>query len=207
MKFNLLLLFHIALLFSPATSFANNEALHIFPVSVEINTDTSVKSWIDDFKTFRDAVYRGDATVLKNWFSFPVLNPANEIWYLVLNEKELAEKKLTNKITAFTEADFDKYYKKLFPVNFSKALLKIKSAQLNKQGRVETPEVKDTNNTIVKMYADIDKRKNTLTLNLSYTSSWKEEGGEVADGGESNVIYVFRIIKNHLQFMYVRLAG
>jgi hypothetical protein len=145
---------------------------------------------------------------MKTFFKFPVLNPANEIWYLVLNEKELEQKNLTGTIISFTEKDLNKYYKKLFPESFVKAVLKIKSEQLYLKSKAETPELKDTTSTTVKMYASVDKAKGILTLNLSYNTAWKEGDEGVSDGGESNVIYSFRILKNkHLQFMYVRIAG
>ena len=154
-------------------------------------------------------MYRNDTAKLKPFFKFPVLNPANEIWYLVLNEKEQQEKNLTGKTFGFTEKDFDKYYKKLFPESFVKAILKIKSAQLYQTGKTETIELKDSTTTVVKMYASVDKRKSILTLSLNYNTPWKEDAeGTVLEGGESSVMYSFRILKNQqLQFMYVRMAG
>ncbi|MES2847960.1 MAG: hypothetical protein V4685_02805 [Bacteroidota bacterium] len=118
-------------------------------------------------------------------------------------------KNITDKIIPFTEKDFDKYYKKLFPESFVKAILKIKSAQLYQAGKTETTDIKDSTTTVVKMYASVDKAKNILTFNLSYNTPWKEDAeGTVLEGGESSVMYSFRILKNqHLQFMYIRIAG
>ena len=201
MKIIFLLVF-FPLLLSSFSFRDNNE------VQVNALADTTTKRWIDDLKNFRDALYTNDTSRVKTFFKFPVLNPANEIWYLVLTGKELEKKKLTEKISPFAEKDLNKYYRKLFPKDFTKALLKIKSEQLYSKGETETPELKDTTGTIIKMYASVDKKENILTLNLSYNTPWKEDSGEVMDGGESNVLYYFRILKDQrLQFMYVRLAG
>ncbi len=208
MKLNFLLLFTVPLVFL-FTSPPVKNSTEYSPIKIaDDTTDTTTKKWIDDFKSFRDAVYKNDTAKLKTFFKFPVLNPANEIWYLVLNEKELEQKNLTGTIISFTEKDLNKYYKKLFPESFVKAVLKIKSEQLFKKRKAETPELKDTTTTTIKMYASVDNGKSILTLNLSYNTAWKEGDEGVSDGGESNVIYSFRIIKNrHLQFMYVRIAG
>lgn len=206
MKFNSLLLFHVPLIFLLAFSQKTNAIPHTGKITAN-PADTTIKKWIDDFKAFRDAVYKDDTAKLKSFFKFPVLNPANEIWYLVLSEKEGEAKSLAATITPFTEMDFNNYYKKLFPAAFVKALLKIKSAELFNKGEAESAEIKDSTATI-KMYASVEKAKKILSLSLAYNTEWKEESGEVMDGGESTVIYSFRILKNgHLQFMYVQLAG
>lgn len=168
---------------------------------------SAAKEWIDDFKLLRDAVYKNDKAKVKGFFTFPVLNPANEIWFLVLTEKEREAKKLADTITPFEERDFDKYYKKLFPAAFINTLLTIKSAELFNKGEAESAERKQDNAT-TRMYASVDKENSVLVLNLSYSYVWKDENGEVTDGGESTVIYSFKILRNgHLQFMHIRLAG
>ena len=209
MKLNLLLLFHLPFVFLFSFHSPEKDFLHQQQKAAAVKNDTAVKKWIDDFKVFRDAVYRNDTAKLKTFFKFPVLNPANEIWYVVLDEKELEEKMLTKKISPFTEKDFDKYSKKLFSKDFIRGLQKIKSEQLYRKGKAESPELKDTTTTIIKMYASVDKAKNILTLSLSYNTPWKEDAdGTVLDGGESNIIYSFRILKNqHLQFMHIWIAG
>lgn len=169
--------------------------------------DSAAKEWIDDFKVLRDAVYKNDKAKVKGFFTFPVMNPANEIWFLVLSEKEREAKRLTDKITPFTARDFDKYYKKIFPSAFISTLLTIKSAELFTKGETESAERKQ-GNTVTRMYASVDKENKVLVLNLSYSYVEKDENGEVTDGGESTVIYSFQILKNgHLQFMHIRLAG
>jgi hypothetical protein len=172
-----------------------------------VQPDSSTQQWIADFKIFRNAVYQNDKAKVIQFFTFPVMNPADEIWFLVLSEKEREAKKLTERITPFTEKDFIRYYKKLFPPAFTKTILTIRSAELFNKGETESVEIKE-GNTTHKMYAAVDKETNILSLNLSYNTVWKDENGEVTDGGESSVIYSFKLLENgHLQFMYVRLAG
>jgi hypothetical protein len=178
-----------------------------FPL-ISVTGFSQKRSCIESFKTFRDAVYNNDTATIKSYFSFPFENFANEIWYLVLTEKELEAKNLgMGEITPFTEKDFNRYYKKLFPKQFVKALLKVKSADLFNNGKVESPEIKD-GNTSITIYASLDKEESTLTLNVAYNTAWQEKSGEIMDGGESNVIYNFRMLNNgQLLFLNVRLAG
>jgi len=206
MKLTLRMLFPASLFF--LFSFSSPQHL---PASASMNdtvqTDSTAREWIDDFKVFRDAVYHSDQEKVKTFFSFPVLNPSNEIWWLVLSDREREAKKLTGEIAPFTEKDFSKYYKKIFPPAFTSTLLKIKSAELFNKGETESVEIKK-GNTTYKMYASVDKETHVLSLNLSYTTVWKDDKGEVTDGGESSVIYSFSILPDqHLKFMYVRLAG
>jgi hypothetical protein len=173
---------------------------HSFPLL----KDTSVKSWIDDFKAFRNAVYTSDTAKLKSYFSFPITGN-NDIWYLVLNQKELEAKNI-DESTVFTEADFIKYYKKLFPKDFIMTLLKIKSADLQKRGKSESSAIKE-GNTNIKMYATYSRKEKIVALNLSYNTPWKETD-ESIEGGESNYMYTFRILSNNrLQFVKLMIAG
>jgi len=205
MKLHFLLLLQLPLMFlllhKHRPSFFQADTNDVYSAQ----NDTALHSWIDDFKVFRSAVYSNDTTKLKSYFSFPVKG-AGEIWYLVLNEKELQEKVITDS-TGFTEIDFSKYHKKLFTNDFIRTLLKIKSADLLTKGKSESPIIKE-GNTNIKLYAAYSRKEKTVTLNLSYNTPWTKDNEEVQDGGESNIIYTFRILKNnHLQFVRVQLAG
>lgn len=58
------------------------------------------------------------------------------------------------------------------------------------------------------MYATVDKDEKTLSLNLSIDTEIKDDNGEVQDGGEYSIFYIFKIIENRwLKFKQVRLAG
>lgn len=173
---------------------------------IQIN-DTS--TWVNDFRLFRTAVYQHDTLAIKKYFKFPVLNTNNEIWYLVLSEKEMSAKKFSSKkLVPFLEKDLRKYYSKIFPASFIKSLLKVKTEVLYKKGYFETAELHEDSTTSCRMYVTYEKRTGTLTLNLACNSIIKDEDGNILDGGESNVIYYFRVQKNgRLLFKEIRLAG
>ena len=166
-------------------------------------------TWINDFRLFRTAVYRHDTLSIKNYFRFPVLNTNNEIWYLVLSEKDMAGKKFTGKKPVpFLEKDLRKHFDKVFPASFIKSLLKVKTEVLYKKGYFETAELHEDSTTSCRIYVTYEKKNGTLTLNLAYNSIIKDEEGNILDGGESNVIYYFRVQKNgRLLFKEIRLAG
>lgn len=201
----------ILLIFLSSFICLKNDPVSSFAESIGNYNDTTLKSWVDDFKNFRDAVYRADTAKLKSFFAFP-LN-TDEIWYLVLSEKEIeATSAYSQKRPSFTEKDFNKYYKKIFPPGFVKTILKIKSAELLKKTETESPEIEEKNATwhsTYKMYVTVDKKEHTLRLNLSSNSGEVDEKGEdIGEVVESNVIYTFRILKNnHLQFLKIQLAG
>ena len=162
---------------------------------------------LTSFKEFRNAIYQNNRAKAKEYFEFPILNPGNEIWYVAYknNEKDLS--KLPGEIRPFTEADFDRYFDNLFPKAFSNSLLKIKSADLFKNGSADTPEFKSGNNTSYKMYAEYDREKGTLSLNLAFKTIIKDPGGEVQDGGEFNIIYKFTTANQRLKFTEIKVAG
>lgn len=194
-----------------STGSANNKKAATSPatqdnsVTAPNQAGLDTTKWIDNFRTFRDAIYQRDKEKVKHFFDFPVMNPGNEIWYLVYagDNKEYA---LSDAIKPFTEKDFDKYFDSLFPKRFINCLLKIKSEELWKTGRVQTKEIKDGNTTYI-LYATFDKSDNTLTLNLNSNSPYKinDTEWESAEGSE---IYIFTVLSNGtIKFARVALAG
>jgi hypothetical protein len=119
---------------------------------------------IANFRVLRDAIYHGQAEIVKNYFKFPVLNDNNQIWSLALTEgKELAHDYQLEPLVPFTEKDFDRYFKKLFPKEFITSILKIKSEDLFR---------KDSSSTIVfdrdtamsyQMIGSVDEKKKSFT--------------------------------------------
>ncbi len=167
--------------------------------------DSAKRLWIEDFRAFRNAVYRNDTAAVKSFFKFPL---KGDTWFLVLSEKELQSKSSNEKFGAFAASDFNQYYSKIFPVHFITTLLKIKSEELYSKGAYETVELRENSTTTYKMHASFDKEEQRLSLNLNFNVVEKDEQGEVIDGGESTVIYIFRVLKNgHLQFDKIMLAG
>jgi hypothetical protein len=162
------------------------------------------KNWIENFREFRNAIYKNDKTGAKGFFNFPILNENNQIWYLIYDNPNIS----SDSITPFTEQDFDKYFNKLFPSRFINSILKIKSDSLKHNGEYETKIFKQDKNTTYRMAASFDKKENTLVLNLWSNSLMKNENGEVQDGGEFSIIYEFYIkLDGKLIFKQVTLAG
>jgi hypothetical protein len=194
----------------------------LFFINKEIAFRLSVKSnmpvpgmqqdstnWIQDFRKFRDAVYKNDRATVKSFIDFPIMNDNNEIWFLVYGgDKKGTQLMGSDKKKPFTEKDFDLYYEKLFSKRFIKAILKIKTEELVKKAETATAEIGDGKATTYKIYASFDKDEHMLSLNLSSNTQEKDENGAVMDGGEFSILYQFTILKNgHIKFRQVRLAG
>ena len=166
---------------------SKTENKNIVP-KVEINKS------IESFKEFRNAIYLKDKVKVKTFFNFPINNENNEIWYLegIADEKNL--KKITDKITPFTETEFDKHYDKIFTTYFVNGILKIKSEILFNTGEYETIEL-TKNETKYRIYATFDKEKNEIILNLATETPIKLNDGEndLIENAEYNVIYYFKI--------------
>lgn len=170
------------------------------PTNEIISTQQYSSNWIDNFRAFRTAVYQADKTKVKSFIDFPIMNENNEIWYLVNPENE----NLSDKIKPFTEKDFDQYFGKLFTKEFKDCIQKIKTQELYNTGYFETIEFHNGKETAYKMYATVDKKERSLTLNLAFKTMIKDSN----DAGESNILYYFKIEQNEaLKFIQVRLAG
>ena len=177
--------------------------------AVKSSTPNDSLTWIDNFKVLRTAIYQNNLAVVKQYFSFPVLNSNNEIWQFILPEEALTKKKFAgDKIVPFYEKDLVLYFNKIFPKPLIKSMLKIKSDELYKKGYAETAEQYDDSTTTYRLYATYEKKTGLLSLNLAYNQIIKDEKGTILDSGESNVIYYFTVQKNgRLLFKEIRLAG
>lgn len=184
----------------------NSYFLQQKPVSVKTDITTDNTNWINSFKAFRTAVYSGDKQKVKSFFSFPISSEDNSIWYLVYGGGKKSETISTDKPTPFTEKDFDTYYKKLFPKEFVKSIIKIKTPELAKKKETESIRFKEDNLTYY-MIASMEDKK-TLVLNLAHTYSEKIKGSNEYEVSEYNFIYYFTILPNQtLQFKKVMMAG
>lgn len=178
-----------------------------------VSSDTShqkeADKWIESFKEFRNAIYQGDKAKAKTFFTFPILNVNNEIWYLTTTYNDRSgDVYITDKLKPFTDKDFDKYFNKIFPINFVKSILKIKTDELLKKSETETIEFFDGKATTYKMIASFDKQEQSLSLNLASNTVRRHSNGEILDGGEFNIIYQFNILSNgQIKFIQIRLAG
>ena len=162
--------------------------------------------WVDNFRQFRDALYRNDKSKAKEFLDFPFKNEGNEIWYLAYLGDEKAADSLDQNVKPFTEEDFDKYFNKIFTKQLIKCLLKIKTNELYKTGKSESPEIKDSSTTY-KLYVTFDKANRTVELDLATKTRYKISDTEYEEG-ESNFIYRFMILKNgHIKLKRILIAG
>ncbi|RNL50711.1 hypothetical protein [Pedobacter jejuensis] len=185
----------------------------------EISKDTSntkvsnnyieVKTWIDDFKNFRQAVYTNDKAKLKTYFRFPIVGETSGIWSLMsFNDVEIAKRKAKYiNPDLFYEEDLDEFPDGVFNADFVKTIMKIKTAQLFSKRQTETPEF-TANGQNFKMIATYDDDEAILQLNISYSNNAVDENGEKVSEGEHNVIYIFDVIGNkRIFFKKIELAG
>lgn len=162
--------------------------------------------WVDNFRQFRDALFKNDKTKTKEFLDFPFQNEGNEIWYLAYSENEKASDKLNGNVKPFTEKDFYKYFDKIFTKQLVKCFLKIKTDELYKSGKSESPEIKDSLNTY-KLYTTYDKVNGTIELIFATNTPYKISETEY-EAGEANFIYQFMILKNgHVKLKRILLAG
>jgi hypothetical protein len=162
-------------------------------------------SWINDFKTFRTALYEKNKKVLKSFFKFPINNGNNEIWQLIYDGNESKLKTITEEAKSLSEAEFDKYFNKIFPKEFVNSILKIKTDVLLRQHGYETIMIKDGHKSY-KTYASYDKQENVLTLNF-YSETPIDIGDGEVDKAEFSIVYYFEVKEGHLSFKKIMLAG
>jgi hypothetical protein len=160
-------------------------------------------NWIDAFRAFRTAVFQGEKQKVKRFFKFPIRNENNEIWYLAYGNDEKSLQNLASEIVPFTEADFDKYYDKIFPKTFIKSILKIKTDSLFLKSEYQTIQLYD-GSTAYSVSATHDKTEKQLVLSVSYQTPARSKEEE---NTEYNMIYYFDIVENTIQFKQIRMAG
>lgn len=161
-------------------------------------------TWINDFRAFRDAVYQSDRKKVKEFVDFPITDQTINIWGIVYAGTKEYDTHGFDTIP-FTEKDFDKFYDKLFTKTFIKCLLKIKSEELYKKGKVSSPKLEEEA-MIHTLHADVSE-DNTLTLNLSSSGHYTVEEGE-SDKIEFNVMFSFSILENgKIKLKKVMMAG
>lgn len=166
--------------------------------------DTSY--WVDNFRQFRDGLYKKDKSKAKEFLDFPFKNPGNEIWYLVYADNEKALDKLDENVKTLTEKDFEKYFDKIFTKPLINCFLKIKMDDLYKKGKSESPMIKDSSNTY-KLYTSYDKLNKIVELNLAINATYKTSDTKY-EAGESNFMYQFLILQNgHIKLKKILIAG
>ncbi|MGV3697857.1 hypothetical protein [Flavobacterium sp.] len=154
------------------------------------------------FEEFRRALAQKDRSKLKSYFSFPVMNENNEIWYAINEEANYTD----GVIKPFTESDFDLGCFKLFDSNFAKSIMAIKTKPLFETGNYETPYISE-GNLRYRTTATYDSKNKEVTLNFYTEEKIEIDKGEY-EKSEFSRIYYFDILPNNkLQFKKIRLAG
>ena len=173
--------------------------------TVNVKVENTSSTWIDDFKSFRDAAYYNDVNKLKSYFNFPVNIDSSQLFIGVAQSDAAAQEAIRN-LKFFTEADLKRYHKNLFHPAFMKSLLKVKSAELFKTGESSSPKFSDKDGDY-QMYVTYNVDNHTLTLNLAY-SNGADENGEHISEGEYNLIYEFDVLDDkYIRFKKVEMAG
>lgn len=176
-----------------------------------VNQDTVVKSevsqspqsscsnWVESFREFRSAVYANDRMKAGKFIKFPIVG--NEIWYLV------SQGEGPDTTTRFTEQDFQKHFDKLFSKRFVNAILKIKSEDLYNVGETQTIQFKEGEDVTYSMMGEYDKTDCTLRLSLLSNTVQRDDEGNVQDGGEFSIMYIFTVQNGEIKLTDIGLAG
>lgn len=155
--------------------------------------------WLNEFVTFRDALYRKDLNTLKSFIDFPIRS--ENIWYLAYSDMDIQ----IDVEEPFTEKHFDKTYDKIFSMEYTDRLLKVKSKELFKTGAYETHELKKENVSF-KIYSDFDKTKNILRIQLNFTYYFNDDENNWVTT-ESAEIFEFKLKNNKMKWVEIYLAG
>ncbi len=168
-----------------------------------------VKTWIDDFRNFRSAVYNNDLPKLKTYINFPFDDPGSTIFHLAnLSEKEWTERKAKLKNSdLFYKEDFERYHQKIFDERFEKCILKIKSEDLFTK-QISRTKMFAEKDIVYQLVAEYDEGGNTLSLNMTFGNNFRDESGNLISEGENNIIYQFKVIGNKKLRLYrIDVAG
>jgi hypothetical protein len=146
---------------------------------------TEPDDWIEDVNNFRAALLTGNRELVKSYFTFPINDPGNDIWFCV--NSRFAASLDPNKSTPFKELDFDKYYSELFGLDFKKTFELIDLSKLSTTTTVQCPKIEIIPDSKSYMKASIDKVNKVLTLEVI---------NEAKEFGKYSFKYRFRILNN-----------
>jgi len=184
---------------------SKNDSIKTEKDSVKISVSQEDKC-LAEFNNLRNYIYQKKKDSIKKYFIFPIKDTLStmNLWSLALNDKG-------NYKVIFTEKDFDKYFDKLFSLEYVKCLLKVKSEILFEKGEYETPYIsekieEDEGATEVRtsMHATFNKKTKILSLTI---------GSEGYNGNEKKweagmIQYDFQYDENcNLKFYRLFIAG
>lgn len=168
-------------------------------------TSPKYPTWILEFQKLRQALYQNDIATIATFFDFPLTTEQVDglsSAILFNTNKEI------NIISIKDTVELKKYFHQLFPTDFVKSILPIKSDSLLLNNFETSAEWKRTNNDILYnsyvSYDDIDKSV-SIMLNVKYLI---EKNTENETTTESSLGYIFKLNKNNqLKFDKVVMAG
>lgn len=163
-------------------------------------------NWVENLRHFRNALYKGDKSRAIQFIDFPFKDEGNDIWYLAYSFSEKAIEKLDQDVKPFTEKDFNQYFNSIFPKPLIKCFLKIKTDELYKKGKSESPEIKDSITTY-QLLVTFENKTNTVLLNFATNKTYKISETEY-ETAETNYGYEFQILQNgHIKLKKIFISG
>lgn len=155
--------------------------------------------WIEDFRNFRDAVYKRDIEKVITYFDFPINKEGEGIWFFAKNADDFFAKSDSSK--KFTEKEFYKYFDKIFSKEFVKTLLKIKTKDLLTEHETQSIEIKEGKFKKYFLSIGVDSLKKSLYLNLDIDDVFIQKDGDI-NPMEFSTILVFDIIDDYKKIKY-----
>ncbi len=164
--------------------------------------DTSIQKypvWILEFQRLRQALYQNDIATITTFFDFPLTTEqVDGLSSAILFNTNKEIRNISFKDTV----EFKKYGNQIFPTDFVKSLLPIKSDSLllNKfASAAEWKRPKDETTYSTTITYETSEQSLSIILNAAY--------GKGDEKTESAVVYIFKLKNNQLKFDKVVMAG
>lgn len=164
--------------------------------------DTSIQKypvWILEFQRLRQALYQNDIATITTFFDFPLTTEqVDGLSSAILFNTNKEIRNISFKDTV----KFKKYGNQIFPIDFVKSLLPIKSDSLllNKfASAAEWKRPKDETTYSTTITYETSEQSLSIILNAAY--------GKGDEKTESAVVYIFKLKNNQLKFDKVVMAG
>lgn len=179
------------------------------PKKREILAYVEVKTWIDDFRNLRSAIYNDDVPKLETYFNFPFDDKGKSIFDLCKLSKDDWDLRYTSlrNPDMFYESDLQKYHRLIFDEKFTKCILKIKSEELFTK-HINRTQMFENTDIVYQMVAEYFPKDNLLRLNMAFGNNFKDDDGNLVSEGEHNVIYTFKVVGHKkLKLERIDVAG
>ena len=196
---HLICIYCLIFCFGCKTKFSNNE-LSTQKLTFEETKDSiqTFPNWILEFKRLRAALYQNNMDSLCTFFDFPLTKEQSEGLVAAVNFRATSTSGET--IQIHTKQDFIEYSWQIFPTDYVKGLLPIKSDSLLKDEFFASPKWK-----LPKENAEYFT--SVSYDNVNYFTGENGENGEL-EMYESAAVFIFKMDKNHkLKFDQMIMAG